>query len=218
MRSNSIVIVRMNVNCSTCLELLTPSADLSSAPCGHIFHSHCIIQWLETGKSNCPQCRAKCVEKQLRRVFFTEAASIILDSQSNVNTLQDRLDSLTFKLRCSENELKVSNEAKDKAVAQAVGLREELRSTEIKLSKVKEEIAITSANARILRQENKKLEQTKKRAKDLEDMLETYKHMDFIINETSSAVNEKLHDLCDFSKSTRESTIIIGKHQYFVCS
>ena len=138
----------MNVNCSTCLELLTPSDDLSSAPCGHIFHSYCIIQWLETGKSNCPQCRSKCFERQLRRVFFTEAANVTLDSQSNVNTLQDRLDSLTFRVRCSENELKAANESKDKAVAQAVALREELRSIETKLSKAKEEIVTKTAELR----------------------------------------------------------------------
>ena len=197
------------------MDLLTPSADLSSAPCGHIFHSHCIIQWLETGKSNCPQCRAKCFEKQLRRVFFTEAANISLDSQSNVNTLQDRLDSLTFKLRCSENELKVANESKDKAVAQAVGLRDELRDTEVKLNKVKEERAATAGDCRMLRQENKNIKHLKKREKDLEEELEMYKHIKFIINESSSAVNEKLHEQCDFSKSTRESTIIIGKQPEF---
>ena len=99
------------------LELLTPSDDLSSAPCGHIFHSCCIIQWLETGKSSCPQCRSKCYEKQLRRVYFTEAANITLDTQSNVNTLQDRLDSLTFQLRCSESNLKTAIEDKEKSIA-----------------------------------------------------------------------------------------------------
>ena len=104
----------MKVTCSTCLELLTPSDVLSSAPCGHIFHSCCILQWLETGKSSCPQCRSKCYEKQLRRVYFTEAANITLDTQSNVNTLQDRLDSLTFQLRCSENNLKTANEGKER--------------------------------------------------------------------------------------------------------
>jgi TRAF-interacting protein len=205
----------MNVNCSTCLELLTPSADLSSAPCGHIFHSLCIIQWFETGKSSCPQCRARCFEKQLRRVFFTEAANVTLDSQSNVNTLQDRLDSLTFKLRCSENELKVANESKNKAVAQAVGLREEFRDTEVKLIKIKEEIATKVAECRILRQENKKIEQAKKKAKELEEKVEMYKHIDFVINETSSAVKQKLHENGDYSKSSHDSAIIIGKHSVF---
>lgn len=200
----------MNVNCSTCLELLSPSDDISSAPCGHVFHSPCILQWIETGKSSCPQCRAKCLERQLRRVYFTEAANVTLDSQTSVNTLQDRLDSLTFKLRCSEKELKEANESKDKAVAQAVALRLELKETENRLSKAKEEKALAKQEYRLMLQEKDKIEKAKKKAKDLELKLEQYKHIDFIINGTSVEVNKKLHELGDYSKATKDSTIIIG--------
>ena len=201
----------MNVNCSTCLELLTPSDDLSSAPCGHIFHSCCILQWLETGKSSCPQCRSKCYEKQLRRVYFTEAANITLDTQSNVNTLQDRLDSLTFQLRCSENNLKTANEGKEKSIVQAIALREELREVERKLSSTKEQIVDIKAENRLLRGEKSKSDKAKKEAKELSERLKEYEHIQFIINESASKVNQKLHELCDFSKATKESTIIIGK-------
>ena len=75
----------MNVNCSTCLELLTPSDDLSSVPCGHVFHTPCILQWLETGKNNCPQCRTRCQEKQLRRVYFTEGVGKFIKNSVPAN-------------------------------------------------------------------------------------------------------------------------------------
>ena len=75
----------MNVNCSTCLELLTPSDDLSSVPCGHVFHTPCILQWLETGKNNCPQCRTRCQEKQLRRVYFTEGVGKFIKNSVSAN-------------------------------------------------------------------------------------------------------------------------------------
>ena len=202
----------MNVNCSTCLELLTPSDDLSSAPCGHTFHSYCIIQWFETGKSNCPQCRAKCHEKQLRRVYFTEAANVSLDSQTSVNTLQDRLDSLTFKLRCSDNEIKNANEAKDNAIAQAVALRDEIRHVESKLSSVKQDIIDIKQENRILRGQKEKTEKSRKEVKELSEKLEQYQHIDFVIKASASDVNNKLHELRDFSKTTKESTIMIGKY------
>ena len=54
----------MRVSCTTCLELLTASDELSSVPCGHVFHTQCILQWFETGKSNCPQCRSRTKESQ----------------------------------------------------------------------------------------------------------------------------------------------------------
>ena len=44
----------MRVQCSTCLELLTPSDDLTCTPCGHVFHMACVVQWFEN-KKNCPQ-------------------------------------------------------------------------------------------------------------------------------------------------------------------
>lgn len=26
--------------------------------CGHIFHTHCLMQWLSTGSKFCPVCKA----------------------------------------------------------------------------------------------------------------------------------------------------------------
>ena len=46
--------LEMRVQCSTCLELLTPSDDLTCTPCGHVFHMACVVQWFEN-KKNCPQ-------------------------------------------------------------------------------------------------------------------------------------------------------------------
>ncbi len=95
----------MNVSCSTCLELLSASDDLSSAPCGHVFHSHCILQWFETGKSNCPQCRNRCRESQLRRIFLTESADVSASLAEDPARMQNKMDGLAFQLRyedCSE--------------------------------------------------------------------------------------------------------------------
>ena len=200
----------MNVNCSTCLEILTPSDDLSSAPCGHIFHSFCIIQWLETGKANCPQCRAKCFEKQLRRVFFTEGASVTLDTQCNADTLQNKVDSLVFKLRCSDTELKSASESRDKAIAQACALKEELRNVEQRLSGAKEETATYKAQNRLLQTEKRKADQAKKEATDLREKLELYQSIEFMINATAAEVNKKLHQVGDYSKAAKESSIITG--------
>ena len=128
-----------------------------------------------------------------------------------MNTLQDRLDSLTFQLRCSENNLKTANEGKEKSIVQAIALREELREVERKLSSTKEQIVDIKAENRLLRAEKSKSDKTKKEAKELSERLKEYEHIQFIINESASKVNQKLHELCDFSKATKESTIIIGK-------
>ena len=48
-----------NKSCSICLEKINNN-DIKNATleCGHIFHSDCILKWIEN-KSNCPICRAK---------------------------------------------------------------------------------------------------------------------------------------------------------------
>ena len=45
----------MSISCSICVELLTSS--LSALPCGHVFHTACISQWIKI-KPNCPLCKA----------------------------------------------------------------------------------------------------------------------------------------------------------------
>jgi len=197
----------MNVNCSTCLELLTPSAELSSAPCGHVFHATCILQWLETGKNNCPQCRTKCTSKQLRRIYFTEGIDVTLSSQDSA-ALNNRVDSLTFQVRCLETEKKKACEERDKSVAQATALRDEVRSLETRVTSAKEETLNYKAQNSLLQGERKKADFAKKEAKELREKLELLKNIEFIVNASSSEVNQKLHQMGDYSKASRDLSYI----------
>ena len=61
----------MELECSTCLESFTASSHLLSTPCGHIFHNHCINEWLDKGDLNCPQCTAPITDfAELRRIYL----------------------------------------------------------------------------------------------------------------------------------------------------
>ena len=61
----------MELECSTCLESFTASSHLLSTPCGHIFHNHCINEWLDKGDLNCPQCTASITDfAELRRIYL----------------------------------------------------------------------------------------------------------------------------------------------------
>ena len=55
----------MNTACSICLEVFSEDCEISSTPCGHIFHSICIKKALEVSKT-CPQCRKICSEHKHR--------------------------------------------------------------------------------------------------------------------------------------------------------
>ena len=71
----------MNTACSSCLELFTSSCDISTTPCGHVFHTECISKWLEHRQENCTQCRKSCKKDQIIKLFFSEG-----DPQNNLIT------------------------------------------------------------------------------------------------------------------------------------
>ena len=66
----------MNFACSTCLESFTSECDISTTPCGHVFHTDCITRWLDDNK-NCSQCRKDCEIWQITKLYFSESTSAL---------------------------------------------------------------------------------------------------------------------------------------------
>ena len=192
----------MNVNCSTCLELLTPSDELSSVPCGHIFHTTCILQWLETGKNNCPQCRTKCTEKQLRRIFFTEGVD--LSTQTDSNTLQNRLDSINFQLRCSDTEKKNLREEVDSLTAKNVGLRDEYKCLEKKYKTLRDDTANMRNQIKLLQGERERGKLAVKKSKELQEKLRCYETIDIAVKGTLPQMMDRLQSMNDYSENAKQ--------------
>ena len=44
--------------CSICQENISVGTDAMSMPCKHLFHPHCLRQWLESNYT-CPECRCE---------------------------------------------------------------------------------------------------------------------------------------------------------------
>lgn len=47
----------MEGNCVICLELLNTGVVYALDPCGHKFHTGCIMKWVRTKDGSCPICR-----------------------------------------------------------------------------------------------------------------------------------------------------------------
>ena len=76
----------MNIACSTCLESFTSGCDISTTPCGHVFHTGCIARWLNEN-NNCSQCRKGCEIGQIIKLYFSESQSAI-EEQITINDLE----------------------------------------------------------------------------------------------------------------------------------
>ena len=59
----------MNLTCPICLESFTSSCEVSSTPCGHLFHSNCLSKSVTGTQNTCPTCRQKCGRK-IHRVYL----------------------------------------------------------------------------------------------------------------------------------------------------
>jgi len=196
----------MNVNCSTCLELLGAGDDLSCPPCGHVFHTACIEQCIENTKK-CPLCRSTIRSNGLRRIFLTQGADGATQADSSV--LQNRVDQLTFDKRMLETEKKKAVEGCQKAEVQAVALREEVRDLEAKLSYAKEETQSCRAQTSLMMGEKKKADRAKREAEELREKLALFKNIEFVVNGSSAEVNQKMHQMGDYSKTSKDLTYMI---------
>ena len=83
----------MNIACSTCLESFTSGCDISTTPCGHVFHTGCITRWLNVN-IDCPQCRKGCEIVQIIKLFFSESQSAIEE-----NITMNELERLELELK-----------------------------------------------------------------------------------------------------------------------
>ena len=59
-----------NVSCSICLAEFTQNCELSTTPCGHIFHSFCLTRAIELNGNTCTLCRNNFEVVQIHRVYL----------------------------------------------------------------------------------------------------------------------------------------------------
>ena len=158
--------------------------------------------WLETGKNSCPQCRSKCNNKQLRRIYFTEGVDV--SSQLDSNALQNKLDSLTFQVRCSETEKKKLQEQVNELSAHKIGAKEEMKSLEQKLRNSKDDCASFKNQVKILQSENQRKKDAVRKAAELEEKLKKFETIEVSLKGTLPQMMDRLHSLNDYSDNARQ--------------
>ncbi|XP_052873748.1 E3 ubiquitin-protein ligase TRAIP [Anopheles cruzii] len=186
----------MNLLCAICSDLFVPSDDVHSTTCGHMFHYVCLLQWLQRSKT-CPQCRNRCIESKLVKVYFNVAANA---SGEDGTQLLVKLDNLTLKLHETEKNLKDqqkrSGEHKDeqkKMRKTLLGLEEQLRSKESALSLYKHEIDMLRGDRHCMLKMKEELDMLKPR-------LESYATIQQALKATVQEVDQMLAS--DTSRAT----------------
>ncbi|GFW26065.1 hypothetical protein TNCV_3317351 [Trichonephila clavipes] len=91
-------------DCSICLSS-DDSQQYALSQCKHTYHSHCLKQWVESGKHTCPYCRGKLCNSDeisigcgpseftlhiLRDILGVEPEEIMSDTESESDLNSDR--------------------------------------------------------------------------------------------------------------------------------
>jgi len=201
----------MRVQCSTCLELLSPGDDLTCTPCGHVFHLACVVQWFEN-KKNCPQCRHSANERTLRKIYLAEVDG---DDTVDADSLQNQLDSAQFQLRCKEGERSKFAE-KNKEVEELLKeQKEEIKDFERIRRKAKELADTLRTQAKGLQEERVRYEEARREADELKHKLESYKSVELTIRGQEGELNKFLHERGAFDSKTRDlaNLVVTLKHK-----
>ena len=199
----------MNAACSSCLELFTSRCNISTTPCGHVFHTECITEWLENQQENCAQCRQSCHPNQITKLYFSEGdqennlvAELLeenLKLQTEANTAKSetivvvsenlRLQTETNEIRSDNLKLQTEvNTAKSEMnVVQSETLKLQIEANEIKSENLKLQTEVNRAKAEtnVVKAESLKLqtEANKVKSENLKlqsENLNLVKHLDDI--------------------------------------
>eukprot|EP00483_Globobulimina_turgida_P011837 UN11859 len=134
-------------NCTICLDpLLT---DLQVAKCGHCFHSHCIIRWLNT-KKQCPNCNKKLKKSQIFKLYLSPANGNTLQTlQTEITELLEQIKTLKtekIQLQNENNEINSKLEQQQKTtqsyIQKNIEIDEECDELKEQICKLNQQIQI----------------------------------------------------------------------------
>jgi len=195
----------MRVQCSTCLELLTPSDDLTCTPCGHVFHMACVVQWFEN-KKNCPQCRAPARQNTLRKIYLAETDG---DVKEDANALSNQLDNAKFQLRLKETEKSKLSERNKQLEGLLGEQKAEIKTLEQNKRKYKETSEGLKAQNRILQEEKYRYEDALKEANDLRYKLDKMKGVELAVKGLDGDLNQYLSERGAFDRKTKDVAVLV---------
>ena len=109
----------MNIACSKCARSFTWECDISTTPCGHVFHTGCIEWSNET--TDCYHCQKACEIGQIIKLSFTESISAI---EEQIDLGQKSIELEEKSLKCDKLLLDWDYEIKTGNIADEVGLEQ----------------------------------------------------------------------------------------------
>jgi len=195
----------MRLHCPTCLESISASESLHCLPCGHVFHTHCVLQWFES-KKNCPQCRHPANQKNARKIFLSEVDE---DSQESADDLRTNLDNLQLQMRLVKTEhenLKINFQEVD---ANNVKLKDAIKVADKAKRKAEENIKEYKIEIRYWKDERDRFQGCQEEAEQVKKKLEKFTLMEQVLSGSIGDVNMLLHERGSYDEQSRDLATLV---------
>ncbi|XP_037029472.1 E3 ubiquitin-protein ligase TRAIP-like [Bradysia coprophila] len=161
----------MAIQCTICMASLSFTEAANAASCGHVFHEPCLVRWFRQSKT-CPQCRARCDERQVRRLYFSaelNSSSVDVDSlQLDLDNAQLEVNNLRSNLDAKKTEITKLRDKHKETKSTILGLDAQLELTRVQLQNANSQIASQKSELNRLRAVEAGLNVKMQEAKDLE--------------------------------------------------
>ncbi|CAH0596172.1 unnamed protein product [Chrysodeixis includens] len=183
----------MNILCTICSDLINQAENIYVTKCGHVFHHHCLAQWIERSKT-CPQCRNKVTDKCMFRLYPTVSNE---NSGEDAATLQSRLDDAQLQLRQQRVKYK---ENQDKLTAVNADLKRQddlLKSYEKRLVSFDSKVLALKEQLDYAHLQNRETNRIKDENEGLKKNMQTLNGLQKVLNATSDEVEKMLQGYSD---------------------
>ena len=90
----------MEICCQICWQSFGNSCDISTTPCGHVFHEACIKKW-HCAQKNCGHCRQKCKFEEILRLNVSQNESALKG-----NDIRNKYEETILNLKTEIHDLK----------------------------------------------------------------------------------------------------------------
>ncbi|XP_023290550.1 E3 ubiquitin-protein ligase TRAIP [Orussus abietinus] len=189
----------MNLICVICSELLTPSDEAFSTPCGHVFHLPCVTQWLERSKT-CPQCRERVTQNKIHRLYFNFSNSESIKEDPYL--LQVRLDNQKLQLSLKNEDIKILTQEKKTFERQAAGLRAEVKALQTEINKLTNAIHALKEQVKYFKNLSTEADKAKQDAARFKKKLDEMRHLQIMLSAPPEDVDEMI-------KTTKDHNTLI---------
>lgn len=178
--------------CSICKDNLIEADNIYHTECGHVFHYHCLGQWLERSKT-CPQCREKVTRSKIRRLHLTISSHEGVQESSS--SLKERIQTLEFKILLKDKDIQSYSSRNMTLAKQNDGLKREVR-------KVETELAKKSSNAYELEMQLESCTTLKQELAQMKRKMEELKPLEILFN-------APVGDVMKMVGNTKDSDVLI---------